>query len=106
MTFFVKGAGMKKTLLAMALSLPLFAVQEHLTLDRALMLVKQNNLEIKVAQDEIRMKELDVDVARGYNYGSVDLVVNALRSNDAGNVFGFKLQSREATFRDFGFSDF
>jgi len=29
-----------------------------------------------------------------------------MRSNDAGNVFGFKLQSREATFADFGFSDF
>jgi len=29
-----------------------------------------------------------------------------LRSNDAGNVFGFKLQSREATFADFGFDEF
>ena len=52
------------------------------------------------------MKELDVDVAKGYNYGTLDLVINALRSNDAGNVFGFKLQSREATFKDFGFSEF
>ncbi|SFP49325.1 TolC family protein [Hydrogenimonas thermophila] len=97
---------MKKTLLAMVLALPLFAVQEHLTLEQALTLVKQNNLEIKVAQDDVRMKELDIDVAKGYNYGSLDLVINALRSNDAGNVFGFKLQSREATFGDFGFADF
>jgi len=59
-----------------------------------------------VAQDDVRMKELDIDVAKGYNYGSLDLVINALRSNDAGNVFGFKLQSREATFGDFGFADF
>jgi len=88
------------------LALPLFAVQEHLTLDRALKLVKQNNLEIKVAEDEIEMKTLDAKVAKGYNFGQLNLVVNALRSNDAGNVFGFKLQSREATFRDFGFSDF
>ena len=29
-----------------------------------------------------------------------------MRSNDAGNVFGFKLQSREATFGDFGFTEF
>lgn len=97
---------MKKTLLAMVLALPLFAVQKHLTLEQALTLVKQNNLEIKVAQDDVRMKELDIDVAKGYNYGSLDLVINALRSNDAGNVFGFKLQSREATFGDFGFADF
>ena len=106
MTFIVKGVGMKKSLLAMVLALPLFAVQEHLTLEQALTLVKQNNLEIKVAQDDVRMKELDIDVAKGYNYGSLDLVINALRSNDAGNVFGFKLQSREATFGDFGFADF
>jgi len=97
---------MKKTLLAMVLALPLFAVQEHLTLEQALKLVKKNNLEIKVAQDDVRMKELDIDVAKGYNYGSLDFIINALRSNDAGNVFGFKLQSREATFRDFGFSEF
>jgi len=97
---------MKKSLLAMVLALPLFAVQEHLTLEQALTLVKQNNLEIKVAQDDVRMKELDIDVAKGYNYGSLDFIINALRSNDAGNVFGFKLQSREATFRDFGFSEF
>jgi outer membrane protein TolC len=29
-----------------------------------------------------------------------------MRSNDAGNVFGFKLSSREASFGDFGFNDF
>ena len=97
---------MKKTLLAMALSLPLFAVQQNLTLERALEMVKENNLEVKVAEQDVRMKEQEHKAAVGYNYGSLDLVVNALRSNDAGNVFGFKLQSREATFRDFGFSDF
>ncbi len=97
---------MRRTLLALALALPLFATQEHLTLDRALTLVKEHNLEIKVAQDESKMKDLDIKVADGYNYGSLDLVMNALRSNDAGNVFGFKLQSREATFGDFGAQEF
>ncbi len=52
------------------------------------------------------MAAFDTKIAKSYNYGSFDLIFNALRSNDAGNVFGFKLQSREATFRDFGFSDF
>ncbi|WP_456381157.1 TolC family protein [Hydrogenimonas sp.] len=97
---------MKKSLLAMALSLPLFAVQQNLSLGEALELVKQNNLEVKVASQDVLMKEMEHQEAVGYNYGRLDLVVNALRSNDAGNVFGFKLQSREATFRDFGFSDF
>ena len=97
---------MKKTLLAMVLALPLFAIQENLTLEQALKLVKKNNLEIKVAQDDVHIKKLDVNIAKGYNYGSLNFIVNALRSNDAGNVFGFKLQSREATFADFGFDQF
>ncbi len=97
---------MKRIAVAIMLSLPLLAAQKHLTLEEALKLVKQKNLEIRVAEDEMQMKKMDVRIADGYNYGSADIVFNALRSNDAGNVFGFKLQSREATFRDFGFSDF
>ncbi len=97
---------MKRMAAVLLLSLPLFAAHKNLTLDRALALVKKNNLEIRVAEDETRMKRMDIKIADGYNYGSADIIFNALRSNDAGNVFGFKLQSREATFRDFGFSDF
>ncbi len=91
---------------AMLLSLPLFAAHKHLTLDQALELVKKKNLEIRIAKEDTKMREMDVKVAEGYNYGSADIVFNALRSNDAGNVFGFKLQSREATFADFGFDQF
>jgi len=36
----------------------------------------------------------------------LDFIQNISRSNDAGNVFGFKLTSREASFGDFGFSEF
>jgi outer membrane protein TolC len=97
---------MKKTLLAMVMTLPLFAVQQNLTLEQALDLVRQNNIEVKVAEQDILMKEQEHNEAVGYNYGRLDLVINALRSNDAGNVFGFKLQSREASFADFGFSEF
>ena len=97
---------MKKKLLAMVMALPLFAVQENLTLEQALELVKQNNIEVKVAEQNVLMKEQEHKEAVGYNFGQLNLIVNVLRSNDAGNVFGFKLQSREATFRDFGFSDF
>jgi len=97
---------MKRMLLAVCCTLPLFAAQQNLTLEQALDLVRHKNLEVKVAEQDIRIKEQEHKEAVGYNYGKLDLVVNALRSNDAGNVFGFKLQSREATFRDFGFSDF
>lgn len=39
------------------------------------------------------------------NWGKLTFEQDVARSNDAGNVFGFKLTSREATFGDFGFGD-
>ena len=88
------------------LAMPLFAGIEHLSLKQALEMLKKNNLELKIAQFESQMKRYEAKAAKGYNYGSLDATVTGMRSNDAGNVFGFKLQSREADFGDFGFSDF
>lgn len=77
-----------------------------LSLPAALEILDNNNLEIKTANLDLQSAQSDVNIAKGYNYGSLDFTQNALRSNDAGNTFGFKLSSREATFGDFGFSDF
>lgn len=88
------------------LAFPLLAGHQMLSLDAALELVKRNNLEIKVSKEQERIRQFEAGVVEGKNYGQLDLVVQALRSNDAGNVFGFKLQSREATFGDFGFDQF
>lgn len=77
-----------------------------LTLDEAILLLKEQNLEIKAASLEAKNAQYDVSLSQAYNYGSLDFIQNAVRSNDAGNVFGFKLSSREASFGDFGFADF
>lgn len=77
-----------------------------LSLPQALELLENQNLEIKAAALDIQSAHSDVTIAHGYNYGSLDFTENAVRSNDAGNVFGFKLSSRQATFGDFGFADF
>ncbi len=87
--------------------LPVFAsskVYDELSLDRAIKILKSENLEISVSRFDEQIKEYEHKLAKSYNYGSLDFVQGAIRSNDAGNVFGFKLQSREASFRDFGFS--
>jgi len=86
--------------------LPLSAGLRSLTLNQALNLLDKKNIEIKVSQFEETMKKYDELAVEGKNWGSATITLQALRSNDAGNVFGFKLQSREATFRDFGFRDF
>lgn len=78
----------------------------NLTLDNALSIMKKNNLELKISKFEEQLRLHEAEVAKGHNYGKLDAKVQALRSNDAGNVFGFKLKSREATFGDFGFSEF
>ncbi len=103
-----KGIAMLRRLLLLLplLGLPLLAGLEHLTLKSALRILDKKNLEIKIAQYNAQMKKYDQIAAQGYDYGKLDFTFMALRSNDAGNVFGFKLQSREATFGDFGFSDF
>jgi len=74
-----------------------------LSLDAAIEKVKHNNLEIDAAKMDEQIKELEYQIASSAGYGSLDLNQYALRSNDALNVFGYKLQSREASFADFGF---
>lgn len=91
------------------IALPIFASTEaykNLSLEEAISILKKDNLEINVAKFDEKIKTFEHEIAVGYNYGKLDFVTSAMRSNDAGNVFGFKLQSREATFGDFGFADF
>ncbi len=101
---------MKKTLLLLALPILLFgsnlSVLKNLSLKKAENIVKKDNLEISIAKFDEQMRTLDVKVAKGYNYGKLDLTQIFMRSNDALTVFGAKLMSREATFGDFGFSQF
>lgn len=95
---------MRFLLFCLLSSLYLFA--QPLTLEQAIILLKQQNLEVKAAKLEVYSNELAYDMAKAQDYGRLDFIQNISRSNDAGNVFGFKLSSREATFGDFGFSDF
>lgn len=83
-----------------------FYAQESISLAQAIQKVKTNNIEINIAKFDETIKALEHTVAVGQNYGSLDIKHIATRSNDAGNIFGYKLQSREATFGDFGFSQF
>jgi len=83
-----------------------FRALKNLTLSDAENIVKKDNLEISIAKFDARMRAMDVKVAKGYNYGKLDLTQIFVRSNDALSVFGAKLMSREATFGDFGFRQF
>jgi outer membrane protein TolC len=77
-----------------------------LTLEEALSILKTENLEIKAATIDVDVAKQDADSVSGMNWGKLDFIQDFANSNDAGNVFGFKLTSREATFGDFGAKEF
>ncbi len=97
---------MKKFFIFLLLSLPLMSSVKNLRLSTALEMLEKNNLELKISKFNEQMRAYEVDASEGHHYGKLDLSVSGMRSNDAGNVFGFKLQSRDVSFGDFGFSDF
>ena len=77
-----------------------------LTLEEAIEILKSQNLEVKIASIDVSSAKEEVDTATGNHYGKLEFIQDVARSNDAGNVFGFKLTSREADFGDFGFNEF
>ena len=77
-----------------------------LKLEEAIDVLKSQNLEIKAASLQIEAAKADENRVQGMNWGKLDFTQDFSRSNDAGNVFGFKLTSREASFGAFGFSEF
>ncbi|WP_456489352.1 TolC family protein [Caminibacter pacificus] len=96
---------MKKILLlSAALSSMLFA--KTITFDEALKEALSNNLELKAKKLNIDKAKADLKQASGMNWGKLTFSEEISRTNNAMYVFGMKLESREATFRDFGFADF
>ena len=91
---------------ALALAGAELSATPPIDLDQAIALVRTQNLEIKAADYDLQSAHADANIADGYHWGRIDFTQDIARSNDAGNVFGFKLASREAAFRDFGFSEF
>jgi len=100
----------KRTLLTLLLLLFSLKAEdvgiENLSLDEALSIMKQNNLELKISKFQEEIKKYEAEATKGHKLGKADVIVKDAYSNDAGNVFGFKLKSREATFGDFGAQEF
>ena len=77
-----------------------------LSLENALDILKSENLEIKAASFDVSSAKAEEITASGNSWGKLNFIQDVVSSDDAGNVFGFKLTSREASFGDFGFSEF
>jgi len=101
---------MKLATLLCATTLSLFAAAtvraDALGLNDAIALLKAQNLEVKAAQFDVQSAHEGAAQASGNHWGSLNFIQNISRSDDAGNVFGFKLTGREANFGDFGAQEF
>lgn len=96
---------MKRVLSILSLAIALNA-SDALTLQEAIEILQTKNLEIKAASYDVDIASNELQAVSGAHWGSLDFIQDFARSNDAGNVFGFKLASRQASFGDFGFNEF
>jgi len=74
---------------------------EKLTLTDALTTLEKQNIELKIATFQTKLKQHEAEMSSAHHWGSLDLEQNVLDSDDAGNVFGFKVASREVVAADF-----
>ncbi len=82
------------------------ASEGALDLSQALTLLKTQNLELKAADYDVAGAQESTAQAQAQHWGTLEVIQNISRSDDAGNVFGFKLTGREANFGDFGAEEF
>ena len=99
---------MKNIVLMLMMTAATFAsgLDNSPTLGEAIEILKQKNLEIKAAALDIQSAKEDENLIDAKHWGKLDFTQDFARTNDAGNVFGFKLTSREANFGDFGAREF
>lgn len=95
---------MYKILLGIAISTSLFS--DTISFDDALNQTLLNNKKIKAKKLSIEDAKLNLKNANSYDYGTLKFNENIAKTNGALNVFAMKLMSREASFGDFGFSEF
>jgi len=94
---------MKKILLLLS---PLLMFGYSIDFEDALTKTIELNKSLKAKKLFVEETKRDLDIAKGYSYGSLVFDENIVKTNNAGQVFGMKLASREADFSAFGFSDF
>ncbi len=91
-----------KKLLVFLMPIVLFA--SIVNFEQALKKTFQNNNELKAKKLNINIAKQDLAKAKSYNWGHLYLSEDVSRTNNALYVFGNKLESREATMGDFGFT--
>ncbi len=82
-----------------------FSLAQTIDFSEALKLSLENSKDLKKQELNIQIAKEDSKNITGLNYGKLSINSNISRTNHAGYVFMGKLSSREATFKDFGFTN-
>ncbi len=77
---------------------------QSINFDEALEMTLKNNKDLKNQKLQITNAKLDLQNISSANYGKLKISEQVSRTNHSGYVFNSKLSSREAKFKDFGFS--
>ena len=93
---------MKKLSLFLIISKLAFA--QTISFEEALNQTIENSKDLQKQKINIDIAKTNSDFIDGVNFGKVSLNSDISRTNHSGYVFMGKLSSREATFKDFGFS--
>ena len=78
---------------------------QSVNFEEVLSLSLQNNKDLQQQKLNTQLSNLDIKTIDSINYGKLSITEELSRTNHSGYVFNSKLSSREATFRDFGFSE-
>ncbi len=88
----------------LSLLLVSFAYAQSVSFDKILETTIKNSKDLQKQKLNIDSSKLDIENIDAVSYGKLSLSEEISRTNHAGYVFNYKLSSREASFKDFGFS--
>ena len=90
----------------LSLILVSFAYAQSVSFDKILETTIKNSKDLQEQKLNIDSSKLDIENVDSLSYGKLSLSEEMSRTNNAGYVFSYKLASREASFNDFGASQF
>jgi outer membrane protein TolC len=93
-------------IIAILIIVPLVAIAKVVSFQDALKLAETSNKELKAKKYDIDLAKEILKEPYAHKKGKLEFVESVSKTDHAGHIFGMKMSSREATFSDFGFSDF
>ena len=90
----------------LSLLLTSFTYAQTVNFEQALNFTFKNNKDLKKQKLDIEVANLNIEKVNSISYGKLSFEEQINRTNHAGYVFNSKLSSREASFNDFGASEF